>query len=375
MTGLPVVVFRAEDPSASPATGGPSSADRSRRTSDGCAGLQAFSSACERSSGGHWVIRSPERGWPAREYICSSGDGILAETSWWPGEDRHPAYRQPRRVRYGWQRTLMRIPITRLVVTLCVLAASSTGAHARQEQPGESQQTFRTAVDVVTIQASVRDARGRPMRGLTAGDFEVRDNGQLRPMLSLRADQHPPVSLAILVDMSGSMRLGPKIAMAQQALDAVVSQLRPGTDEVGLFTFDSALQEREFFTRDLAALQGALSEFEPFGTTSLYDAAAETARSVAARSATHKAIVGPDRRHRHEQRHEPVGCVGAREQHRRAGVRGGNCVTSGSARDTRRGGPPIGIRRSAPPGRMDGRAVAVRRHVPGSDRRRIQHHR
>ena len=40
--------------------------------------------------------------------------------------------------------------------------------------------------------------------------------------------------------------------MAQQALDAVVSQLRPGTDEVGLFTFDSALQEREFFTRDLA---------------------------------------------------------------------------------------------------------------------------
>jgi len=185
----------------------------------------------------------------------------------------------------------MRIPITRLVVTLCLLAASNTGAHARQEQPGESQQTFRTAVDVVTIQASVRDARGRPMRGLTAGDFEVRDNGQLRPMLSLRADQHPPVSLGILVDMSGSMRLGSKIAMAQQALDAVVSQLRPGTDEVGLFTFDSALQEREFFTRDLAALQGALSEFEPFGTTSLYDAAAETARSVAARSATHKAIV------------------------------------------------------------------------------------
>ena len=42
---------------------------------------------------------------------------------------------------------------------------------------------------------------------------------------------------------------------------------------------------------DLAVLQGALSEFEPFGTTSLYDAAAETARSVAARSATHKAIV------------------------------------------------------------------------------------
>jgi VWFA-related protein len=143
----------------------------------------------------------------------------------------------------------------------------------------------------VTIQASVRDARGRPLRGLTAGDFEVRDNGQLRPTLSVRADRQPPVSLAILVDMSGSMRLGPKIAMARQALDAVVSQLRPGTDEVALFTFDSALDERHSFTRDVAAVQSALLEFEPFGSTSLYDAAAETARRVAARSATHKAIV------------------------------------------------------------------------------------
>ena len=181
--------------------------------------------------------------------------------------------------------------IRRLVVALCVLGPWSAGAHAAQGQSGESQQRFRSAVDVVTIQASVRDARGRPVRGLTAGDFEVRDNGQLRPMLSLRADLQPSVSLAILVDMSGSMRLGPKMAMARQALSAVLSQLRTGTDEVGLFTFDSALHERQFFTRDLATVQGALSEFEPFGTTSLYDAAAETARSVAARSASHKAIV------------------------------------------------------------------------------------
>src|SRR5918993_5611662 len=119
----------------------------------------------------------------------------------------------------------MRVRITRLVVTLCVLVAWSTGADGRQDQPGESQQTFRAAVDVVTIQASVRDARGRPLRGLTVGDFEVRDNGQLRPMLSLRSDLHPPVSVAILVDMSGSMRLGSKLAMAQRALDAVLSRL------------------------------------------------------------------------------------------------------------------------------------------------------
>src|SRR4051794_19548693 len=168
----------------------------------------------------------------------------------------------------------MRIAIRPVLVMLCALVPATLVAGSGQEPIAHSQQTFRASVDVVTIQASVRDTRGRSVRGLTAADFEVRDNGQLRPMLSLRADLRAPISLAILVDMSGSMRLGPKIAMAEQALQAVVSQLRVGDDEVGLFTFDSALHERETFTRNLSALQGALSEFEPFGTTSLYDATA-----------------------------------------------------------------------------------------------------
>ncbi len=38
-------------------------------------------------------------------------------------------------------------------------------------------------------------------------------------------------------------------------------------------------------------MKGALSDFESFGTTSLYDATAATARRLAARSATHKAII------------------------------------------------------------------------------------
>jgi VWFA-related protein len=156
------------------------------------------------------------------------------------------------------------------------------------DQPGP---VFRSAVDVVTIQASVRDGRGRPVQGLTPSDFEVRDNGVVRPTLSLRADLRSPVSLAILVDMSGSMRVGPKIALARQAFESVLAQLRVDGDEVALFTFDAALDERQPFTRDPAAMRGALFDFEAFGTTSLYDATAETARRLAARSAAHKAII------------------------------------------------------------------------------------
>jgi VWFA-related protein len=160
-----------------------------------------------------------------------------------------------------------------------------------QDASGQPAQTFRSALDVVTIQTSVRDVRGRVVSGLTTTDFEVRDNGQLRPILSLRSDRQSPLSLAILVDMSGSMRVGAKIAMARQAYDSVLAQLHQGQDEVALFTFDSSLHDRRDFTRDLATLKGALADFQPFGTTSLYDATAATARHLAARSATHKAII------------------------------------------------------------------------------------
>jgi Ca-activated chloride channel homolog len=166
-----------------------------------------------------------------------------------------------------------------------------TALPAAQDAVSQQQQTFRSAVDVVTIQASVRDARGRVLSGLSSTDFEVRDDGQLRPILSLRSDRQSPLSLAILVDMSGSMRMGPKIPMARQAYDSVLSQLRQGQDEVALFTFDAALHERRDFTRDLATLKNGLSDFQPFGSTSLYDATAGAARRLAARSGTHKAII------------------------------------------------------------------------------------
>jgi VWFA-related protein len=157
--------------------------------------------------------------------------------------------------------------------------------------PVQAQETFRSALDVVTIQASVRDRRGRVVSGLTTTDFEVRDNGEVRPILSIRSDRQSPISLAIVVDMSGSMANERKIAMARQTYTSLLSQLRQGEDEVAVFTFDAALHERRDFTRDLSTLSDGLAEFEPFGTTSLFDATAATARRLSARSGAHKAII------------------------------------------------------------------------------------
>jgi VWFA-related protein len=180
--------------------------------------------------------------------------------------------------------------LARRLFTVCVVATVGI-ASAPAQTTDDPPQRFRSSADLVTIQTSVRTNRGRPLPGLTTADFEVRDNGQLRPILSLRADRQSPISLAILVDMSGSMVMGSKVAMARQAFDSVVSQLNPGQDEVAVFTFDSALHQRRPFTTDVAQLKGALDDFEAFGSTSLYDATAAAARQLADRSAAHKAII------------------------------------------------------------------------------------
>lgn len=183
----------------------------------------------------------------------------------------------------------------RVLVRILIAAIGSTvvgPVPLRAQTAGEQAvQTFRSSADLVSIQTSVRDKRGRPMTGLTSKDFEVRDNGQLRPILSMRSDRRSPVSLAVLVDTSGSMRVGSKMSMARQAFETLLRQLRDGEDEIALFTFDTALHERQGFTTRLADLNDELDEFQSFGATSLYDATAATARKLASRSAGHKAII------------------------------------------------------------------------------------
>ena len=149
------------------------------------------------------------------------------------------------------------------VLTAAVIVAGvPLAAQVPADQPPPK---FRSAADLVSIQASVRDKRGRPVKGLTSSDFEVLDNGQRRPIVSLRSDRESPVSLAIVVDMSGSMSVGPRIAMARKAFLSLLAQLRDGQDELAVFTFDSTLHERQPFTKNLAALGGGLDDFRPFG--------------------------------------------------------------------------------------------------------------
>src|SRR5262249_27244783 len=104
-------------------------------------------------------------------------------------------------------------------------------------------------------------------------------------------DQTSPLTLALLVDVSGSMRVGPKLEYAREVLERLVANLEDGRDEVGLFTFDDTLHEPQSFTMHPTAIDSVLEKAQPFGTTSLYDAIAATARRLDSRPSPRRAIV------------------------------------------------------------------------------------
>jgi VWFA-related protein len=174
-----------------------------------------------------------------------------------------------------------------LLALLVVMPVNTLG----QGQPAPPQQpTFKSGIDIVTVSATVRDRKGRLVRGLESRDFEVFDKGEPRRITDFR-DEPSPVSLAILFDISGSMRIADRMHAGRFAAHHVLSWLEPGRDEAALFTFDSRLHEVAPFTVDTRALQGALGEVDPFGATSLHDAIAGAAKRVATRTGRRRAVV------------------------------------------------------------------------------------
>src|SRR5436190_17913550 len=150
--------------------------------------------------------------------------------------------------------------------------------------------TFKSGVEVVTVNASVRDARGRVVRDLDKADFQVVDGGFSRPIRDFYAGESP-VSVAILLDISGSMGVGGNMDRAREAVRVVLDHLQSKGDEAALYTFDSKLQEVVSFTTELDRIRALSLAGRPWGMTSLYDAVAATAKSVAERENRHRAVL------------------------------------------------------------------------------------
>jgi VWFA-related protein len=167
------------------------------------------------------------------------------------------------------------------------LGAQSSGSSMPPAQPTI---TFRSGVEAVTLSAIVKDQRGKVIKDLKKTDFEVLDNGTVKVIKDFHHGD-APVSLAVLLDISGSMSVGGNMDRARDAVDVALSNLQQGRDEAALFTFDTELKGVRDFTTNLKSVTSVSLEGQPWGMTSLYDAIATMARRVAERKNRHRALL------------------------------------------------------------------------------------
>ena len=181
---------------------------------------------------------------------------------------------------------MKRRAVAPLVLT-AVLVSVLPGSVLAQTAPVA---TFKAGAEAVTLSVAVRDSHGRVVRDLTQSQFDVVDSGAPAKIRDFYAGV-APISLAVLLDISGSMAVAGNIDRARHAVDVAMGMLNGGDDEAALFTFDSKLVEVVPFTKNLDRIRRVSLEGKPWGITSLYDAVAGAANSVGDRTNRHRALL------------------------------------------------------------------------------------
>jgi Ca-activated chloride channel homolog len=167
----------------------------------------------------------------------------------------------------------------RMKLALVILFAFFT-AEAAQQQPVQqallSNETLSVTVDRVNVLFTVADRKGRLITNLGKSDFTVFEDEQVQNVSNFSMESDLPLSIAFLVDSSGSIR--DKLRFERQAAARFFySAIRRNKDHVLVMGFDTKTAILQDYTDNPALLSEGVQKIIPGGSTSLYEAVFEAA--------------------------------------------------------------------------------------------------
>lgn len=167
------------------------------------------------------------------------------------------------------------------ILALGVVIISWTSAVAQ-----DPVDVIKIGVDLVTVNVSVTEKKGRPVLGLQRENFFVSDEGKRVPLEFF--DSNGPVSIVFVVDISSSMR-GEKWQNLMKAMKKFLATTHEGSDYT-LIVFGDRPQ---LVARAVNAgeLWRALVSLRPDGMTALYDGMLLGLNALERLPQRHKAIV------------------------------------------------------------------------------------
>jgi VWFA-related protein len=132
---------------------------------------------------------------------------------------------------------------------------------------GAQNPPFSAKVEAVRVDALVTE-RGQPVRGLTAADFDILDNG-VAQQVDLVSFEQIPLNVILSLDMSDSVA-GERLDHLRGAGRAALATLE-SDDQAALVTFSHALALGAPLSGDVAKVRDAIDRASGAGDTSLVD--------------------------------------------------------------------------------------------------------
>ena len=163
---------------------------------------------------------------------------------------------------------------TRAAIALALTCTSAVAA--------QGPAVFRVRTDVVFVPVSVTDRNGRFVHGLTSDHFEISEGGTRRAVKQFSTER-VPVSLALLLDISGSMAQNPQARVAEnarwadtrRALQLLLARL--GAEDEVLFAVFNEQVAASAWTQDFGSILGTFDSLRPGGGTALLQAVKQIA--------------------------------------------------------------------------------------------------
>lgn len=149
-----------------------------------------------------------------------------------------------------------------------------------------------SACPTVKAYVSVFDTNGSPVSGLNSSNFQVKEDGVLRPITVTQASSSERVALALVLDTSGSIS-STDLQNIKQAATTLVNMLGPN-DLVAVWEFYTWVYLRQDYTTNKQAVIAAINAMSPGGDTALYDAIFQAADHSATVSGRKSMVVMTD---------------------------------------------------------------------------------
>ena len=214
--------------------------------------------------------------------ITAPQEDVVEERSTIEVEPRVPSGRQVAGVDLYWNEqkvaTLARAPYRFELVLPSKGAAGYVRAVVRDDSGATAEDVKmlnvaggveRIRVNSVQLHAIVSDRNGRPVEGLTASDFLVKEDGKAVEV-ALASTPADPITVGLALDTSTSMQTA-MIDVIEYANEFVTSSLVPG-DETFVVGFDERPHLAQPLTADRQKVSTSIYNIRPGGATALWDA-------------------------------------------------------------------------------------------------------